>query len=53
MLFLNIWKCVCQKQKHTVIYFDYGTKVLEAYYPQYKPQVNNILKLKGILLKAQ
>lgn len=29
------------------IYFDYGTKTLDAYYPQYAPRVDEILESKG------
>ncbi|WP_411893360.1 alpha/beta hydrolase [Winogradskyella sp. A2] len=29
------------------IYFDYGNKTLDAHYPQYAPEVDRILKLKG------
>tara|TARA_R110002049_G_scaffold183598_4_gene351565 strand:+ start:197 stop:1177 length:981 start_codon:yes stop_codon:yes gene_type:complete len=29
------------------LYFDYGNKTLDQYYPQYAPKVNDILKRKG------
>lgn len=29
------------------IYFDYGNETLDAHYPQYAPEVDRILKLKG------
>jgi enterochelin esterase-like enzyme len=29
------------------LYFDYGTKTLDEYYPQYAQKVNDVLKMKG------
>ncbi|MCL5127330.1 alpha/beta hydrolase [Algibacter sp. L4_22] len=29
------------------IYFDYGTKTLDAYYPKFTPEINRILKVNG------
>lgn len=29
------------------LYFDYGNKTLDQFYPQYAPRVDNILKIKG------
>ncbi|MDB9781828.1 alpha/beta hydrolase-fold protein [Winogradskyella sp.] len=33
------------------LYFDYGNKTLDQYYPQYAPRLNKILKTKGYTVK--